>query len=88
MGKKSREKNERQAMAGLVALRNDVQQQGGIRFGVGIEPGNERPILLHFKVGDKTVLPSNWDVPSARAMAKGLTKYCDIAEGKAPLPPA
>lgn len=79
MGKKSREKAERNTLAGLVALRREIGPKG-LRFSVGIEPGAENPILLQFKTGDRIILPTCWDVPSARAMAKALNKYCDLHE--------
>lgn len=85
MGKKSRQKNERLAMAGLKAMRHDIGSNG-LRFGVGIEPASPQPILLQFKAGEKTVLPTCWDVASARAMANSLLKYCEIAERAGPNP--
>lgn len=86
MGKQSRAKAERQAVADLVALQREIGPNG-LKFGVGIEPGSANPILLQFKAGDKIILPTCWDVRSARAMAKSLNKYCDLHEsGRKPKP--
>lgn len=72
MGKKSREKRDRDAQPAPVGLHH------GVTFQVGIEPGHSLPIMLHFAVNGRTIFPSRWSAADARNIALALLKYVEV----------